>query len=122
MDEHKIHILTYVDYSKKYGLGYVINNKMYGVYFKFGDCCEKINNFGDLCKSYYSTTIPNTELSYCRYHYKKGLNKYKQTEKIKLQEIKMDLKKEKENKLIENNKLLEALNIERELKDCSFKP
>ena len=32
-DEHKIHILAYVDYSKKYGLGYVINNKMYGVYF-----------------------------------------------------------------------------------------
>jgi hypothetical protein len=90
--------------------------EMYGVYFKFGDCCEKINNFGDSCKSYYSTTIPNTELSYCRYHYKKGLNKYKQTEKIKLQEIKMYLKKEKENKLIENNKLLEALNIERELK------
>ena len=32
-EEHKIHILAYVDYSKKYGLGYVINNKMYGVYF-----------------------------------------------------------------------------------------
>lgn len=32
-DEHKIHILTYVDYSKKYGLGYLINNKQYGVYF-----------------------------------------------------------------------------------------
>lgn len=93
--------------------------EMYGVCFKFGDCCEKLNNFGDLCKSYYSTTIPNTELSYCRYHYKKGLNKYKQSEKLKLQEIKMGLKKEKENKLIENNKLLEALNIERELKGLS---
>ena len=32
-EEHKIHILAYVDYSKKYGLGYLINNKQYGVYF-----------------------------------------------------------------------------------------
>lgn len=32
-DEHKINILAYLDYSKKYGLGYVINNKYYGVYF-----------------------------------------------------------------------------------------
>jgi hypothetical protein len=93
--------------------------EMYGVYFKFGDCCEKINNFGDLCKSYYSTTIPNTQLSYCRYHYRKGLKNHKQSEKIKLQEKLMVLKKEKENKLIENNKLLESLNNERELKGLS---
>lgn len=32
-EQHKIHILAYLDYSKKYGLGYVINNKYYGVYF-----------------------------------------------------------------------------------------
>lgn len=32
-DEHKISIVAYLDYSKKYGLGYVINNKYYGVYF-----------------------------------------------------------------------------------------
>jgi len=32
-DEHKINIIAYLDYSKKYGLGYVINNKYYGVYF-----------------------------------------------------------------------------------------
>ena len=25
--------MTFVDYSKKYGLGYLINNKYYGVYF-----------------------------------------------------------------------------------------
>lgn len=31
--EHKIFIMAYLDYSKKYGLGYVINNKYYGVYF-----------------------------------------------------------------------------------------
>jgi len=32
-DEHKINIITYLDYSKKYGLGYVINNRYFGVYF-----------------------------------------------------------------------------------------
>lgn len=32
-DEHKISIVAYLDYSKKYGLGYIINNKYYGVYF-----------------------------------------------------------------------------------------
>lgn len=32
-EEHKINILAYLDYSKKYGLGYIINNKYYGVYF-----------------------------------------------------------------------------------------
>lgn len=32
-DEHRINILTYLDYSKKYGLGYVLNSKYYGVYF-----------------------------------------------------------------------------------------
>ena len=31
--EHKIFIVAYLDYSKKYGLGYVINNRYYGVYF-----------------------------------------------------------------------------------------
>ena len=33
-DEHKVFIVAYLDYSKRYGLGYVINNKYYGVYFK----------------------------------------------------------------------------------------
>lgn len=98
-------------------IGYTF--EMYGVCFKFGDCCEKINNFGDLCKSNYSTTIPNTQLSYCRYHYKKGLSKHKQAEKIKLYEKKMVLQKEKEDKLIKENKLLEEINVERELKGLS---
>lgn len=83
--------------------------KMYGVTFHFGDCCEKINIFGDLCKSHYSSTIPNTTLSYCRYHYREGIKKYKQNKKM------ID-KKEKENKLNEKKKLLEEKNIERETK------
>ena len=90
--------------------------KMYGVNFTFGDCCEKINNFGDLCKSNYSTTIPNSQLSYCRYHYRQGLSKYKKNEKKIFNEKKMVLKKEKNDKLNEKKKLLEELNIEREIK------
>lgn len=29
----KFKVLAYVDYSTKYGLGYVLNNQSYGVYF-----------------------------------------------------------------------------------------
>jgi hypothetical protein len=90
--------------------------KMYGVNFKFGDCCEKINNFGDLCKSYYSTTIPDTQLSYCSYHYRQGLIKHKQSERKILYIKKMIIKKEKEDKLNEKKKLLEEINVERVLK------
>ena len=90
--------------------------KMYGVNFNFGDCCEKINNFGDLCKSYYSTTIPDTQLSYCSYHYRQGLIKHKQSERKILYIKKMIIKKEKEDKLNEKKKLLEEINVERVLK------
>jgi hypothetical protein len=62
---------------------------IYGVSFHFGDCCEKINNFGDICKSMYVSTIPNSQLSYCRYHYKEGLKKYKISEKNKMMNQKM---------------------------------
>ena len=85
--------------------------KMYGVNFKFGDCCEKINNFGDLCKSYYSTTIPDTQLSYCSYHYRQGLIKHKQSERKILYIKKIIIKKEKEDKLNEKKKLLEEINV-----------
>ena len=30
---HHLNILAFVDYSTKYGLGYLMNNKYYGVYF-----------------------------------------------------------------------------------------
>ena len=90
--------------------------KMYGVNFTFGDCCEKINNFGDSCKSNYSTTIPDTQLSYCRYHYRQGLSKHKLSERKLLIEKKMIIKKEKEDKVNEKKKELETLNVERALK------
>jgi hypothetical protein len=89
---------------------------IYGASFHFGDCCEKINNFGDICKSMYVSTIPNTKLSYCRYHYKEGFKKYKISEKNKMMNQKMLLKKEKENKLNEMKKQLDEQNIEREAK------
>ena len=39
-----IHVAAYVDYSTKYGLGYLINNKAYGVYLKaIGKLSEKSN-------------------------------------------------------------------------------
>lgn len=91
--------------------------KMYGVSFKFGECSEKINNFGDTCnRSNYVSTIPNTQLSYCKFHYRAGLKKHKITEKKIIDEKKMIAKKEKENKLNEMKKLLEEKNAERELK------
>jgi hypothetical protein len=90
--------------------------KRYGVTFKFGDCCEKINVFGDTCNSHYASVIPNTQLSYCAHHYKEGLKKHKQKEKKIVEEKKMIAKQEKENKLNEKKKLLEEKNIEREAK------
>lgn len=48
-DEHKIFIVAYLDYSKKYGLGYVINNKYYGVYFN-----DETLMSCDEAKQYYS--------------------------------------------------------------------
>lgn len=66
----------------------------YNVLFKKGTCC-----LDDSCKTLlmgkYVSTIPNTELSYCKYHYKQGL---------------------KSQLLSEKNKLLEEKNKERALK------
>ena len=45
----------------------------------------------------YITTIPNTELSYCRYHYRRGLMNYKMAEKKKILDAKILAKKEKED-------------------------
>lgn len=85
----------------------------YGILYKWGQCCEKINNLGDTCKFKYVATIPNTQLSYCRYHYKLGIKNYKIAEKKKLFEAKIALKTEKYN---EKTKLLELVNLERETK------
>jgi hypothetical protein len=80
----------------------------YGKPFKKGICCENENNF--VCKSKYVACIPNTELSYCTFHYRSGLKKYKLKQKQQ--------KKEEKNKLKEDNlkarqKLFEEKNLQR---------
>jgi len=100
--------LPYIDTSHTF--------QSYGVSFHFGDCCEKINIFGDKCKTHYVSEIPNTQLSYCKFHYRDALKKHKKNEKKINDEKKMIAKKEKENKLNERKNLLEQKNIEREAK------
>jgi hypothetical protein len=82
--------------------------------FKVGECCEKINNFGDLCPQKIVTSIPNTNIFYCKFHFKAGLKNYKLLEKKKILQIIMAAKKEKENKIIEKKKLLDDINLKRE--------
>jgi len=86
----------------------------YGVTFKAGVCCVKIGNFGDNCHQKYVSLIPNTQLSYCRYHYRDGLKSYKMAEKKKIIDAKLKAQKEKEDKLNEKKKQLEELNQKRE--------
>lgn len=89
--------------------------KCLGVWFKAGEYCQSINDFGDKCTRKYVAIIPNTQLSYCRYHYREGLQKYKTAEKKKILDCKLAAKKEKEDKMNDKKKLLEEKNAEREL-------
>ena len=87
-------------------------NKMftcYGVLFKQGKCCYKLNeplNNNKECKNLYCAVIPNTELSYCNTHYRSGLVKHKQS-------VKQALKNEKEKLKNDKQKLLDKQNAER---------
>lgn len=90
--------------------------KRFGVWFKAGQCCEKINSFGDECVEKYVAIIPNTQLSYCKYHYRGGLQTHKMVKKQKILDVRIAAKKEKEDKMNEKKKLLEEKNAERELK------
>jgi hypothetical protein len=83
----------------------------YGVLFKPGKCCYKLNeplNNKILyeCKNLFCATIPNTELSYCNSHYRAGLVKHKQS-------VKQTLKDEKEKLKNDKQKLLDEKNTER---------
>jgi len=80
----------------------------YGQSFKKGICCESDNNF--VCKSKYVAFIANTDLSYCSFHYKGGLKKYKLKEKQKKIEEK---NKQKEDILKARQKLFEEKNLQR---------
>ena len=88
----------------------------FGITFKFGQCSQSINSFGDKCSCKYVGQIPNTQLVYCKYHYKVGLRNYKMSERKKLIDAKAVIKKEKEEKINERKKLLEEKNAEREAK------
>jgi hypothetical protein len=93
--------------------------KLYGTIFKFGTCCQLNNLYthgNSKCMHQYVSTIPNTELAYCKYHYRNGLKNYKMSEKKKIMEEKSNLKKEREEKINERKKLLEEKNAEREAK------
>lgn len=89
---------------------------MFGTLFKKGQCCENIAELC-LCNSKYVGTIPNTNLSYCKYHYKNGLRKYKLSEKKKIVDEKNKQKelvnKQKEEVLNERKKLFDEKNNER---------
>jgi hypothetical protein len=92
---------SYKEYgSKDYEVTY------YGITFKKGTCCENENNF--ICKSKYVAFLPDTELSYCTFHYRSGLKKYKLKEKKQKLEEK---KKQKEETLVARQKLFEEKNI-----------
>lgn len=48
----------------------------YNVLFEYGICSKSINNFGDKCSNYFVAPIPNTNLTYCTFHYEKGLKQH----------------------------------------------
>jgi hypothetical protein len=90
---------------------------MYGVSFKKGQCCHEsihyISQVKHKCQSIYVSHISNSELSYCKYHYRSGLKQFKLTEKNKLINEK---KTQKELVLSERKKLFDEKNAEREAK------
>jgi hypothetical protein len=80
---------------------------LYGVMFdKNGPQCNKLYCTGEYCKEKYTALMLNTQLAYCRTHYKNELREYNLAEKKK----KMD---EKKKKMDEKTKLLEDTNAER---------
>jgi len=95
-----------------------------GATFKKGACCfinkTYLHNYNVQCSQIYVTTLPETNISYCKYHYtmflkntKAEKKKQQQDEKIKLKE---ELKNKKEEILNQRKKLFEEKNIERAAK------
>jgi hypothetical protein len=105
----KLYGINSLDYTHKnvYGTNdYEVH--YYGIKFKKGICCENENNF--ICKSKYVAFIPNTELSYCTFHYRNCLKKYKLKEK---QQKLDEKKKQKDESLVARQKLFEEKNLVR---------
>ena len=90
--------------------------KLYGTIFKKGKCCGE-NSFGDECTQKYVSLISQTQLYYCRFHYKEAIISIKMTEKKKIMDAKLAsklaAKKEYEDNLNAKKKLLEETNAER---------
>ena len=82
--------------------------QLYGKIFKKGNCCEKINSFGDECPHKFVTYIQETQSYYCKNHYKDAIKMFKITEKKKIMDAKLAAKKEREDK---KKKLLEEKNL-----------
>ena len=95
--------------------------KLYGKIFKKGSCCEKINSFGDECPHIYVTLISETQLSYCKHHYKNVIKSLKISEKKKMMDAKLAVKKQREDKLNEKKKLLEEKNLKQVKKQINAK-
>jgi len=92
-------------------------NTRFGVTFKKGLCGHKYAISGHLCGGWLTALIPNTNLSYCKYHYRSELKNHKLLEKKKIldekNKKKEELKNKKEELLNERKKLFEEQNIER---------
>jgi len=95
---------NHISFQKKRDYSFV----QHGITFSKG-YCQFLDTCGDECIYEHVAIIPNTELSYCRQHYRQGLNKYYIDEKQKRI-------KEKENKINENKRLFEEMNNQRIIK------
>jgi hypothetical protein len=107
----------------------------YGVLFKKGQCCFNNSQINDIdkpindidkpindidkpsdkptiykCYYKYVANIPNTDVSYCKFHYMKKFKEYKNAQKEKEKDEK---KKQKESILNERQKILDEKNSER---------
>ena len=124
--------------EKKYGINSLDNTlpnaqymgcvyTKYGVTFKNGICCYKNPDLSEGCNAIHIAFIPNTNLSYCTYHYFNELHSYTLTNKKKLLDEKKKLldekkrlsdeKKEFKQQILNNRKkLFDEKNIEREAK------
>jgi hypothetical protein len=86
---------------------------MFGVTFTKAPCCQEIlcqtipKPIYKKCLYIYSALIPNTNIYYCKYHYKKGFKDYNKKQYLKSIEEK---KKQKENLLKEKQNKLEEIN------------
>ena len=91
---------------------------LFGITFKKGICANADLEDNDVTCPQYVSEIPDTTISYCRYHYKKALKEHKQSqknqEKLKQKEaVKQEKLKQKEAVKQEKLKQKEAIKQEK---------